>query len=189
MKSLKETYLEQVVPALMKELNLTNRFEVPKLEKVVVNVGLGDAIANSKALDAGLQELELMTGQKPIVTRAKKSVAGFKIRTGMPIGAKVTLRGDRMYDFMSKLIGVVIPRIRDFRGLSDRAFDGRGNYNLGLKDQLVFPEIDYDKVSTLRGMNITICTTAPTDVQARAMLKTMGFPFKESKAAASTDAA
>ena len=182
MASLKETYQTKMVEALKKELGITNKHQVPRLEKVVVNVGLGDGSSNAKLLDAGIDELQAITGQKPVLTRAKKSIAGFKIREGMPIGAKVTLRGDRMYDFMAKLVGVVLPRIRDFRGLSTKGFDGRGNYNLGLKDQLVFPEIDYDKVARLRGMNITIVTSGRTDMDARALLNELGFPFKKTKA-------
>ncbi len=186
MSTLKEKYLEKVVPALMKELGYTNRLQVPRLEKVVINVGLGEGATNAKALDVGISELTRITGQKPAITRAKKSVAGFKIRAGMPIGAKVTLRGDRMMDFVAKLNGIAIPRIRDFRGLSDKGFDGRGNYNLGLKDQLVFPEINYDEIERVRGMNITIVTTANTDSEARALLAHLGFPFKQSKTAAAS---
>jgi large subunit ribosomal protein L5 len=183
MATLKEKYKDQIIPALMKELAYKNPMQVPKVEKVVVNVGLGEGGANAKALDAGLNDITQITGQKPVVTRAKKSIAGFKVRQGMPIGAKVTLRGDRMYDFLAKLTGVAIPRIRDFRGLNDKGFDGRGNYNIGLKDQLVFPEIDYDKIDRIRGMNITIVTTAETDMEAKALLVNLGFPFKQSKTA------
>ncbi|MCA9798287.1 MAG: 50S ribosomal protein L5 [Cyanobacteria bacterium HKST-UBA04] len=180
-KTLRETYRDELVAQLMKELDLKNVHQVPRLEKIVINVGLGEAIQNSKALEAGTNDLQLITGQKPLITRARKSVAGFKIRDGMAIGAKVTLRGDRMYDFMAKLVNIVMPRIRDFRGMNPNAFDGRGNYNIGLKDQLVFPEIDYDKIDRVRGMNITICTTADTDAKALAMLKAFGIPFKDNK--------
>jgi large subunit ribosomal protein L5 len=178
--SLKERYKKQVVPALMKELGVTNEFQVPHLEKVVVNIGLGDGAQNAKLFDNGVEELQRITGQKPVITRAKKSIAGFKIRQGMPIGAKVTLRGDRMYDFIAKVTGIVLPRIRDFRGLSPKGFDGRGNYNLGLKDQLVFPEINYDQVQRMRGMNITIVSSARNDMEARALLQHLGFPFRKS---------
>jgi large subunit ribosomal protein L5 len=181
--ALKEKYQKEVVPALKKELGLSNHFQVPRLEKVVVNIGLGDGAQNAKLFDQGVAELQAVTGQKPVVTRAKKSIAGFKIRQGMPIGAKVTLRGDRMYDFIAKLTGIVLPRIRDFRGLSAKGFDGRGNYNLGLKDQLVFPEINYDQVQRLRGMNITIVTSGRTDMEAKALLEHLGFPFAKAKGA------
>ncbi len=184
--SLKEKYKKTMVPTLQKELGYTNIMQVPKIEKLVINVGLGEAAQNSKVMDAGVSDLTLITGQKPLITRARKSIAGFKLREGSPIGAKVTLRGQRMYDFLTKLIGIAIPRIRDFRGLNDKGFDGRGNYNIGLKDQLIFPEIDYDKVDTARGMNITIVTSAQTDMEARALLKEMGFPFKKSKAEQAT---
>lgn len=178
-QTLKEYYNETIVPNLKKELGTTNTFKVPKLLKVVINVGLGDVTQNSKALEQGLLELEMIAGQKPLMTRAKKSIAGFKIREGMPIGAMVTLRGDRMYDFMAKLNGIVLPRIRDFKGLNPKAFDGRGNYNIGLKDQLVFPEIDYDKIGRLRGMNLTLVTTATNDREARLLLEAFGLPFKK----------
>lgn len=177
--SLKERYQQEMVPALMKELGLSNKMQVPRLEKVVVNLGLGDGANNNKLIDAGVEELQAMTGQKPVQTRAKKSIAGFKIREGMPIGAKVTLRGERMYDFIAKLTGVVLPRIRDFRGLNPKGFDGRGNYNLGLRDQLVFPEINYDQVQRLRGMNITIVTNAQDDMACRALMTQLGFPFRK----------
>lgn len=179
MKTLKQRYQEEIVPALMKELNASNVYQVPKVVKVVINVGLGESTQNSKALENGLRDLELITGQKPQVTRAKKSVATFKVRQGMPIGAMVTLRGHRMYDFLSKLNGIVLPRIRDFRGLSEKAFDGRGNYNIGIRDQLVFPEIEYDKIDRVRGMNITIVTTAQNDMEARALLESLGLPFRK----------
>ena len=179
--TLKERYEKEMVPALMKELGFDNKFQIPHLEKVIVNIGLGDGAQNAKLFDAGVEELQMITGQKPVVTRAKKSIAGFKIRQGMPIGAKVTLRGDRMYDFIAKLTGIVLPRIRDFRGLNPKGFDGRGNYNLGLKDQLVFPEIPYDKVQRMRGMNITIVTSGRTDMEARMLLDQLGFPFRKAK--------
>jgi len=182
--TLKERYEQEIVPALMEELGHSNKYQTPRLEKLIVNIGLGDGAQNAKLFDAGVQELQAIAGQKPVITRAKKSIAGFKIRQGMPIGAKVTLRGERMYDFIAKLTGVVLPRIRDFRGLSPKGFDGRGNYNLGLKDQLVFPEIHYDKVQRLRGMNITIVTSATTDMEARALLNQLGFPFRKAKSEA-----
>lgn len=178
-KTLKDKYTEEMVPALMNELGYKNRLQIPRVEKVVINVGIGDGAANAKLLEVGLEELNMIAGQKPVVTRAKKSVAGFKVREGMPIGAKVTLRGERMWDFLSKLIGVVLPRIRDFRGISPKGFDGQGNYNLGLKDQLVFPEINYDKVQQVRGMNITIVTTANNDIDAKALMTQLGFPFRK----------
>lgn len=184
MKTLKQRYEDDMVPALIKELNLSNIYQVPKLVKVVINVGLGESTQNSKALEGGLRDLEQITGQKPLVTRAKKSIATFKVRQGMPIGAMVTLRGSRMYDFIAKLNGIVLPRIRDFRGLNEKAFDGRGNYNIGLRDQLVFPEIEYDKIDRVRGMNITIVTSAQTDMEAKALLQALGLPFR--KKAAST---
>lgn len=180
MSTLKEKYQKEIVAQLMKEQGYSNQFQVPKLEKIVINVGLGDGSQNKKLLDLGVEELAMITGQKPVVTRAKKSIAGFKIRDNMPVGAKVTLRGERMYDFMAKLIGIVLPRIRDFRGLNPRGMDGRGNYNLGLKDQLVFPEIKYDQVQRVRGMNITIVTTATTDPEAKALLDAFGMPFSKS---------
>jgi large subunit ribosomal protein L5 len=179
--TLKQRYEEEMVPALMEELGHSNKYQVPRLEKVIINIGLGDGAQNAKIFDAAVQELLAITGQKPVITRSKKSIAGFKIRQGMPIGIKVTLRGDRMYDFVAKIIGIVLPRIRDFRGLDPKGFDGLGNYNLGLKDQLVFPEIHYDKVQRMRGMNITIVTSAKTDMQAKALLTQLGFPFRKSK--------
>ncbi len=179
MKTLKERYNEEIVPQLQKELNMSNVHQVPKLVKLVVNIGLGESTQNSKALENGLRDLQLITGQKPLVTRAKKSIATFKVRQGMPIGAMVTLRDQRMYDFIEKLNGIVLPRIRDFRGLNEKGFDGRGNYNIGIRDQLVFPEIEYDKIDRVRGMNITIVTTAQTDMEARALLESLGFPFRK----------
>jgi large subunit ribosomal protein L5 len=177
MKTLKEIYQDDIFNALKEELGIGNVHQIPRLVKVVVNIGLGDSAQNAKSLDEAIQHLTLMTGQKPLITRAKKSIAGFKVREGMPIGAMVTLRDDRMYDFISKLVNVVLPRIRDFRGLNDSGFDGRGNYNLGLKDQLIFPEIDYDMISKVRGMNITVVTSSSSDAEALLLLKKLGFPF------------
>jgi large subunit ribosomal protein L5 len=179
MNRLKEKFVKEVTPALVSKFNYKSVMQVPKVEKIVVNMGVGDAVANAKALDNAVEELTLLTGQKPIVTRAKKSIAGFRLREGMPIGAKVTLRGERMYDFLDKLISVSLPRVRDFRGISKKAFDGRGNYTLGVKEQLIFPEIDYDKVSKVRGMDIVIVTTANTDEEARELLTQFGMPFQK----------
>jgi large subunit ribosomal protein L5 len=175
---LKERYQKEIVPALMKEFNYRNVMAVPRLRKIVVNMGLGEAIQNAKLLDSAVQELAQITGQKPVITRARKSIANFKLRKNMPIGAMVTLRGDRMYEFLDRLMNVALPRVRDFRGLSTRAFDGRGNYSLGLRDQLVFPEIDYAKVDKIKGMNISIVTDARTDVEALALLRHFGMPFR-----------
>lgn len=163
----------------MKRFNYSSVMEVPKIDKIVVNMGVGDAVQNSKVLDNAVEELELITGQKPLVTKAKKSIATFRLREGMPIGAKVTLRGERMYEFLDKLISVSLPRVRDFQGVSKKAFDGRGNYTLGVKEQLIFPEIDYDKVSKVRGMDIVIVTTANTDEEARELLANFGMPFRK----------
>lgn len=179
MNRLKEKYLNEITPALMSKFNYKSVMQVPKLEKIVINMGVGEAVSNSKALDSAVEELALITGQKPVVTRAKKSIAGFRLREGMPIGAKVTLRGERMYEFMDKLIAVSLPRVRDFRGVSKKAFDGRGNYTLGVKEQLIFPEIDYDKVQKTRGMDIVIVTTANTDEEARELLTSFGMPFQK----------
>jgi len=176
---LKEKYRQEVVPAMMDKFGYKNVMQVPKLEKVTVNVGLGEAVQNPKAVDAAVEDLKVITGQKPVVTRAKKSIAAFKLRAGMQIGAKVTLRGERMYDFVDKVVNAVLPRVRDFRGVSPKSFDGRGNYTLGIKEQIIFPEIDYDKVDKVRGMNITIVTTAKTDEEARELLRLLGMPFKE----------
>lgn len=176
---LKEKYLKEVVPALMQKFGYRNVMEVPKIEKVVINMGVGEGAQNPKAIDGAVEDLTLIAGQKPVVTRAKKSIAGFKIRQGMPIGVKVTLRGDRMYHFLDKLFHVALPRVRDFRGVSPRSFDGRGNYNLGLKEQLIFPEIDYDKVDKIRGMDVCIVTTAKTDEEARELLEQLGMPFRK----------
>jgi len=176
---LKEKYRNEVIPALMERFQYKNVMEVPKLEKIVINMGIGEARDNPKALENAVNELSLITGQKPIVTKAKKSVANFKIRQGMNVGAKVTLRGEKMYDFLDKLMNISLPRVRDFRGVSSSSFDGRGNYALGIKEQLIFPEIDYDKVESVRGMDIVIVTTAKTDEEAKAFLELMGMPFKK----------
>lgn len=177
---LKEKYQKEVVPALMEKFGYKNVMEVPRLAKVTVNMGLGEAIQNPKAIDAAVEDLKAITGQKPVVTRAKKSIAAFKLRAGMQIGAKVTLRGERMYDFVDKLFNIVLPRVRDFRGVPPKAFDGRGNFTLGLREQIIFPEIDYDKVDRVRGMNITFVTTAKTDEEARELLRLLGMPFAAS---------
>ena len=177
MARLKEKYLNEVVPGLQEQFKYTNVMAIPKLDKVVINIGLGEAVQNPKALDAALNDLTLITGQKPVVTRAKKSIAGSKLREGMPVGVKVTLRGDRMYEFVDRLLSVALPRVRDFRGVSPKSFDGRGNYSLGLKEQLIFPEIEYDKIDKLRGMEIVFATTAKTDEEGRALLKLLGMPF------------
>jgi len=175
---LKEKYLNEVVPALREQQGYANVNEVPRLEKIVVNMGVGAAVQEAKQLDAALEDLRIITGQQPAITRAKKSIAGFKIRQGMPIGAKVTLRGDRMWEFFDRLLGAAIPRIRDFRGLPATSFDGRGNYSMGITEQLIFPEVDYDKVDRVRGMDVTFVTSANTDDEARALLEAFGFPFK-----------
>jgi len=174
---LKEKYLNEVAPALMQKFQYKSIMEIPKLEKVVLNMGLGNTKDNAKALDAAVSELTLIAGQKPVVTKAKKSVAAFKVRKGMNIGAKVTLRGERMYEFVDKLFNVALPRVRDFRGVSTKSFDGRGNYALGIKEQLIFPEIDYDKVDQIRGMDIIFVTTAKTDEEARELLRLLGMPY------------
>ncbi|APO47863.1 50S ribosomal protein L5 [Paenibacillus sp. FSL H7-0942] len=174
---MKERYLQEIAPALMQKFNYTTVMQVPKIEKIVINMGVGDAVQNSKVLDSAVNDLQLIAGQKPVITRAKKSIAGFKLRENMPIGAKVTLRGERMYFFLDKLLNVTLPRVRDFRGVSSNAFDGRGNYTLGLKEQLIFPEIEYDKVDKVRGMDIVIVTTAKTDEESRELLTQMGMPF------------
>jgi len=177
MSRLREYYKSDVVPALIKQFGYKNIMAVPKLVKINVNMGLGEAIANAKVLDVATEEISAITGQRPIVTRAKKSIAAFKLRQGMPIGVAVTLRGDRMFEFLDRLVSIALPRVRDFRGISDRSFDGRGNYTLGLKDQLIFPEIDYSKADKTRGMNITIVTTAGSDNEALELLKLLGMPF------------
>ena len=179
MNRLKEIYKEEVAPALFEELGFDNVMQVPKLEKIVVNIGVGDAIDNSKALDEAVRDLTTITGQRPVVTKAKKSIANFKLRAGRAIGTKVTLRGDRMWAFFDRLVNVALPRLRDFRGISPDAFDGRGNYTLGLQEQLIFPEIKYDDVETIRGMEITIVTTAENDDQARLLLSKFGMPFRK----------
>jgi large subunit ribosomal protein L5 len=178
MAKMKETYQEKVVPALMKRFGYQNRMEVPKLEKIVINMGLGEAIQNIKILDSAVQELSQITGQKPVITKAKKSIAQFKLRTGMPIGCMVTLRKERMQEFFNRLVNVTLPRVRDFKGLSGKSFDGRGNYALGIREQLIFPEIHYDKIDKVKGMNIVIVTTAKTDEEGKELLKLLGMPFK-----------
>ena len=180
MSRLKDRYTADVVPALAKEFGYKNVMAIPRIEKIVVNMGLGEATQNAKIVDTGADELGRVTGQKPVVTRAKKSIAQFKVRKGMPIGTMVTLRGERMWEFLDRLMSVALPRVRDFRGVSPRGFDGRGNYTLGLKDQLLFPEIDYMKVDKARGMNVSVVTTAKTDEEARKLLQFMGMPFRAS---------
>lgn len=174
---LKERFLNEVTPALIQKFNYTTVMQVPKIEKVVINMGVGEAVSNSKVLDSAVNDLQLISGQKPVITRAKKSIAGFKLRENMPIGVKVTLRGERMYHFLDKLFNVTLPRVRDFHGVSTKAFDGRGNYTLGLKEQLIFPEIEYDQVDKVRGMDIVIVTTAKTDEESRELLTGLGMPF------------
>ncbi len=175
---LKEKYLKEVVPSMMKEFSYRNVMQVPRIQKIVLNVGLGEAIQNIKLLDAVQKELSMITGQKAVVTKAKKSIAAFKLRKGVPIGCKVTLRGNRMYEFLDRLISVALPRIRDFRGISGKSFDGRGNYALGLKEQFIFPEIEYDKVDMIHGLDIVFCTNAKTDKESKALLRNMGMPFR-----------
>lgn len=175
---LKEKYLNEIVPAMMKEFSYGNIMQVPKIEKIVLNVGLGEAIQNIKLLDAAQKEIATISGQKAVVTKAKKSIASFKLRQGMPIGCKVTLRGSRMYEFLDRLISIALPRIRDFRGVSGKSFDGRGNYSLGIKEQFIFPEIDYDKVEMVHGLDIAICTTAKTDKESKTLLRYFGIPFR-----------
>ena len=175
---LKTTYKSEIVPEMMKRYGYGNLMQVPRLTKVVINMGLGEAIQNIKVLDNAVEEVSQITGQKPIITKAKKSVASFKLREGMSIGCKVTLRGPRMYEFLDRLLTIALPRVRDFRGVSEKAFDGRGNYTLGIQEQIVFPEIVYDKIDKIRGMNITICTTAKTDEEGQALLAAMGMPFR-----------
>lgn len=178
MTRMKDKYLKEVVPALMERFGYTNVNQVPKIEKIVMNMGVGEATGDAKALDSAVSDMTQIVGQKPVITRAKKSIAAFKLRAGVAIGAKVTLRGERMYEFVDKLFHVALPRIRDFRGVSTRAFDGRGNYTLGIRDQLIFPEINYDKIDKLRGMDIVIVTTARSDEEARELLRLMGMPFR-----------
>lgn len=175
---LKERYKQEIAPQLMKEFEIKNPMRTPKLEKIVLNMGIGEAIANAKILDTAADELGAISGQKPVITKAKKSIAAFKLRKGMPIGTSVTLRGDQMYEFLDRLISISLPRVRDFRGVSPKSFDGRGNYTLGVREQLIFPEIDFNKVDKTRGMNISIVTTAQTDEEARALLKALGMPFR-----------
>ena len=179
MNRLQERYENEVVKSLMEKFNYSSKMQAPKIEKIVLNIGVGDAVSNSKLLDDAVNELTLITGQKPVVTRAKKSIAGFKLREGQAIGCKVTLRGERMYEFLDKLVNVSLPRVRDFRGVSNNSFDGRGNYTLGVKEQLIFPEIDFDKVNKLRGMDIVFVTTAKTDEEARELLRFLGMPFAQ----------
>ena len=174
---LQEKYLSEAVKGLMDKFNYTNVNELPKVEKIVINIGCGDAVTNSKAIDSAVADLTVITGQKPVITKAKKSIAAFKLREGMPIGTKVTLRGVRMYQFLDKFMNIALPRVRDFRGVNPKSFDGRGNYSMGMKEQLIFPEIDYDKVEKVRGMDIIIVTTAKTDEEARELLKLLGMPF------------
>lgn len=179
MARLKEKYVNEVAGRLKEQFGYKNVMQIPKLEKVVVNMGVGEAIQNAKAIDAAVGDLSLITGQKPVVTRAKKSIAGFKLRAGMPIGCKVTLRGERMYEFVDKLVNVALPRVRDFRGVSPKSFDGRGNYTLGIREQLIFPEVEYDKIDKVRGMDIIFVTSAQNDEEARVLLREMGMPFRE----------
>ena len=174
---LKEKYTNEIVPSMIDKFNYSSIMQAPKVEKIVINMGVGDAVSNAKILDEAVEELTLISGQKPVVTKAKKSIAGFRLREGMPIGAKVTLRGTRMYDFLDKLVSVSLPRVRDFHGVSKRAFDGRGNYTLGVREQLIFPEIDFDNVSNVRGMDIVIVTTADTDEESKELLSQLGMPF------------
>jgi large subunit ribosomal protein L5 len=175
---LKERYIKEIIPVMMKEFSYKNVMEVPKVKKVVLNVGLGEAIQNIKLLDAAQKELSLITGQKAVITKSKKSIAAFKLRKGVPIGCKVTLRGNRMYEFLDRLISLTLPRIRDFKGVSGKSFDGRGNYSLGLKEQFIFPEVDYDKVEMVHGLDVAICTNARTDKESKALLRFLGMPFR-----------
>jgi large subunit ribosomal protein L5 len=178
MARLKEFYIKDVVPALVKEFQYKNPMQVPKIEKIVVNMGLGEAIQNVKIIDGAVQEMAMITGQRPVITKAKKSIATFKLRQGMPIGCSVTLRKNVMYEFFDRLVNVALPKVRDFRGISSQSFDGRGNFSMGLQEQIIFPEIEYDKVEKVKGLNITIVTSAKTDAEARVLLKLMGVPFK-----------
>lgn len=178
MSNLRKRYLEEIAPQLMKKMGYQSIMEVPRIEKVTLNIGVGEVVGNKKVMEYAMSDLAKIAGQKPIITKAKKSIAGFKIRDGYPIGCKVTLRRQRMYEFLERLIVVSLPRIRDFRGLNPKAFDGRGNFNMGLREQIIFPEIEYDKIDTLRGLNITVTTTAKTDEEARELLTLMNFPFK-----------
>src|SRR5437773_11359432 len=180
MARLKKRYQKDIAPAIAKEFGIKNPMAIPRLDKIVVNMGMGEAIANAKVLDTAVEELKSIVGQKPVITKAKKSIASFKLRQGMPIGVMVTLRGERMYEFVDRLISVALPRVRDFQGLSPNSFDGRGNYNIGLREQLIFPEIDYDRIDKLRGLQVTIATTARSDEEARRLLQLMGMPFRNS---------
>ena len=175
---LRKKYKEEIVPQLMKDFSFRNIMQVPKLERVIINMGLGEAVQNAKLIESAVEELTAITGRKPIVTRAKKSIASFKLREGMPIGVMVTLRGEQMYDFVDRLVSIALPRTRDFKGISPKAFDGRGNYTLGIREQIVFPEVNYDKIDRIKGMNVTFVTTAETDEQGRALLKSLGMPFR-----------
>lgn len=179
MNRLKEKYIKEVTPSLVEKFNYSSVMQTPKVDKIVINMGVGDAVSNAKNLDKAVEELALITGQKPLITKAKKSIAGFRLREGMPIGAKVTLRGERMYEFLDKLVTVSLPRVRDFHGVSKKSFDGRGNYTLGIKEQLIFPEVDYDLVDKVRGMDIVIVTTANTDEESRELLAQLGMPFQK----------
>ena len=179
MNLIKERYIKEVSPALMKSLGLSNVMQIPRIKKVVINIGMGEAMENPKALDAAVQDLSAITGQKPVITKARKSIANFKLREGRAIGTAVTLRGEKMWAFLDRLMNIVLPRVRDFRGVSAESFDGRGNYTLGLREQIIFPEIEYDKVDKVRGMEITIVTTAPSDDQAAALLQLLGMPFRK----------
>lgn len=181
MARLRDRYKEEIVPSLSSEFGYKNPFQVPKLEKIVLNIGLGEAVSNGRALDAAVNDLATITGQRPVVTRAKKSIAAFKLREGMPIGAMVTLRGERMYEFLDRLVATALPRIRDFRGISPNSFDGRGNYTLGLREQIMFPEIDYDKIDKVRGLEISIVTSARTDEEGRRLLTLLGMPFAQQR--------
>ncbi|CZQ93408.1 ribosomal protein l5 signature [Trichococcus palustris] len=179
MNRLKERYLNEIVPSMMEKFEYESIMQAPKVDKIVINMGVGDAVSNTKNLDKAVEELTLISGQKPVITLAKKSIAAFRLREGMPIGTKVTLRGERMYDFLDKLVTVSLPRVRDFRGISKKSFDGRGNYTLGVKEQLIFPEVDYDRVDKVRGMDIVIVTTANTDEESRELLTQLGMPFQK----------
>lgn len=179
MNRLKEKYIQEVTPSMVEKFGYKSIMQTPQVDKIVINMGVGDAVSNAKNLDKAVEELTVISGQKPLITKAKKSIAGFRLREGMPIGTKVTLRGDRMYDFLDKLVSVSLPRVRDFHGISNKAFDGRGNYTLGVKEQLIFPEVDYDKVDKTRGMDIVIVTTANTDEESRELLTQLGMPFQK----------
>ncbi len=179
MANLKIAFNEKHKALIQKDLGLTNVMQVPRMEKIVINVGLGEALQNAKLIESGIEQLRLITGQQPVVTRAKKAISNFKLRAGVPIGLRVTLRGDRMYEFLERLISISLPRVRDFKGVSPKSFDGRGNYTLGIKEQLIFPEIDFDKIEKIKGMNITLCTTAKTDEEGKNLLSHLGFPFRK----------